>query len=71
MQINQFYIMKILFDNEENILPVVSGMKPKFNFDQIYYRNIKFNDLEKKYMEIIIYNLPANFDLYNSGSLQK
>ena len=70
MQINQFYIMKILFDNEENILPVVSGMKPKFNFDQIYYRNIKFNDLEKKYMEIIIYNLPANFDLYNSGSLQ-
>ena len=70
MQINQFYIMKIIFDNEEDILPIVSGIKTKFNFDKTYYKNIKFKDLENKYMEIIIYNLPPDFDLYNSGSLQ-
>ena len=70
MQINQFYIMKIIFDKEEDILPIVSGIKPKFNFDKIYYKNIKFEELENKYMEIIIYNLPSDFDLYNSGSLQ-
>ena len=70
MQINQFYIMKIIFDKEEDILPIVSGIKPKFNFDKLYYKNIKFEELENKYMEIIIYNLPSDFDLYNSGSLQ-
>ena len=70
MQINQFYIMKILFDTQEDILPVVSGDKPKFNFDKIYYKNMKFEDFENKYMEIIIYNLPSNFDLYSGGSLK-
>ena len=70
MQINQFYIMKIIFDTEEDILPIVSGVKPKFNFDKIYNKNIKFDELEKKFMEIIIYNLPSNFDLYSGGNLQ-
>ena len=70
MQINQFYIMKIIFDNEEDILPIVSGVKPKFNFDKIYNKNIKFDELEKKFMEIIIYNLPPDFDLYNGGNLK-
>ena len=49
MQINQFYIMKIIFDTEEDILPIVSGVKPKFNFDKIYNKNIKFDELEKKF----------------------
>ena len=70
MKINQFYIMKIIFDNEEDILPIISGDRPKFNFDKYYYKNIKFSDLENKYMQIVIYSLPSNFDIYNGGSLK-
>ena len=70
MQKNQFYIMKIIFDKQEDILPIASGVKPKFNFDKLYYTNIKFDDLENKFMEIVIYNLPSDFDLYNGGSLE-
>lgn len=71
MQMNQIYLMKIIFDREESILPVVSGEKPKFNFDKIYNKNVKFSDLEKKYMEIIIYCLPPNYDLFKGESLQE
>ena len=71
MQINQIYLMKIIFDREESILPVVSGEKPKFNFDKIYNKNMKFSDLEKEYMEIIIYCLPPNYDLFKGESLQE
>ena len=70
MQKSQFYIMKIIFDEQEDILPIVTGEKPNFNFDKIYIKNVKFSELENKYMEIIIYNLPSNFDLYSGGTLQ-
>ena len=70
MQKNQYYVMKIIFDDQEDILPIVTGEKPKFNFDKIYIKNLKFSELENKYMEIIIYCLPSNFDLYSGGTLQ-
>ena len=68
MQKSQYYIMKIIFDDQEDILPIVTGEKPKFNFDKIYYKNLKFSELEKKYIEIIIYNLPSDFDIISGGS---
>ena len=70
MQKSQYYIMKIIFDDQEDILPIVTGEKPKFNFDKIYYKNLKFSELEKKYIEIIIYNLPSDFDIISGGSLK-
>ena len=55
LQENKSYIMKIIFDNEEFILPLVIGQNPKFNFDQFITKQYKYEQLEKTYMEIILY----------------
>ena len=57
--------MKIIFDNEEFILPLVIGQNPKFNFDQFITKQYKYEQLEKTYMEIILYSLPNTEDIYN------
>ena len=64
LQENKSYIMKIIFDDSVYILPVVSGKDPKFNFDRIITKQFKYEQLEKKYMEIILYSLPSSFDFY-------
>ena len=65
LQENNSYIMKIIFDNEEFILPLVTGQNPKFNFDQIITKQYKYEQLEKVYMEIMIFSLPKTFDIYS------
>ena len=65
LQENKSYIMKIIFDNEEFILPLVIGQNPKFNFDQFITKQYKYEQLEKTYMEIILYSLPNTEDIYN------
>ena len=67
LQDNKSYIMKILFDDEEFILPLVTGQNPKFNFDQIINKQYKYEQLEKSYMQIIIYCLPKTEDIYTIG----
>ena len=67
LQDNKSYIMKILFDDEEFILPLVTGQNPKFNFDQIINKQYKYEQLEKTYMQIIIYCLPKTEDIYTIG----
>ena len=42
LQENKSYIMKIIFDNEEFILPLVIGQNPKFNFDQFITKQYKY-----------------------------
>ena len=59
------YIMKIIFDKDEFILPLVTGPNPKFNFDQVITKQYKYEDLEKTYMEIILYNFPKTVDIYS------
>ena len=65
LQENKSYIMKIIFDNDEFILPLVSGQNPKFNFDQIITKQYKYEQLEKTYMEILLYSLPKTIDIYS------
>ena len=65
LQENKSYIMKIIFDNDEFILPLVTGQNPKFNFDQIITKQYKYEQLEKTYMEILLYSLPKTFDIYS------
>jgi len=67
LQENQKYMMKIIFDDLEYILPLVSGQNPKFSFDQIITKQLQYDQLEKKYMEIILYSLPSSVDLYSLG----
>ena len=67
LQENKSYIMKIIFDEEEFILPLVTGSNPKYTFEQIITKQFKYDDLEKKYMEIIFYSLPKNIDIYKIG----
>ena len=67
LQENQSYMMKIIFDDLEYILPLVSGQNPKFSFDQIITKQLQYDQLEKKYMEIILYSLPSSVDLYSLG----
>ena len=65
LQENKSYIMKIIFDNDEFILPLVTGQNPKFNFDQMITKQYKYEQLEKTYMEILLYSLPKTFDIYS------
>ena len=39
LQENKSYIMKIIFDDLEYILPLETGTDPKFNFDQTIQKN--------------------------------
>ena len=66
LQENKSYIMKIIFDDKEYILPLVTGKDPKFTFDQIITKELKYDQLEKKYMELILYSLPSSVDLYHN-----
>ena len=59
--------MKIIFDESEFILPLVSGSNPKYNFEKTITKQFKYDDLEKKYMEIIFYSLPKSLDIYSLG----
>ena len=59
--------MKIIFDGLEYVLPLVSGTNPKFSFDQVIVKDLKYDQLETRYLEVILYSLPSSFDLYNSG----
>jgi len=63
--------MKIIFDNLEYVLPLETGKNPKFNFDQTITKQLKFDQLEKKFMEIILYNLPSSVDIYAIGTKDK
>ena len=67
LQDNKLYIMKIIFDDEEFILPLVTGQNPKFNFDQIINKQYKYKELENKYIQIIIYSLSKTEDIYIIG----
>ena len=64
LQENKSYIIKIIFDKDEFILPLVTGQNPKFNFDQIITKQYKYEDLEKNYMELNVYSLPNTTDIY-------
>ena len=66
LQENKSYIMKIIFDDKEYILPLVTGKDPKFTFDQIIIKELKYEQLEKKFVELILYSLPSSVDLYHN-----
>ena len=70
LQEQKFYIMKIIFDGNEYASTLQSGTNPKFNFDQLIIKEMRFNDMEKKYLEIIIFYLPSTFDIYNAGTIE-
>ena len=70
LQDNNYYIMIIIFDGKKYILPLVLGTDPKFNFDEEIHKELKYEDMEKKYMEILIYYLPSNFDVFSNGKLE-
>ena len=63
--------MKIRFDQTEYTSTLQIGSNPKFNFDQIITKEIKFDDMENRYLEIILLYLPSSYDTYNNGSLEK
>ena len=65
LQDDKSYIMKIIFDDKEFILPLVTGQNPKFNFDQIINKQYNYEQLETTYMEIILYSLPKTVNLYS------
>ena len=69
LQDNNFYIMKILFDDTEYISTLQSGKNPKFRFDQYITKEMAFDDMEKKYFQVILYYLPNTFDYFKEGSL--
>ena len=56
--------MQIIFDEKEYILPLVTGSNPKFTFDEIITQEMKYEEMEDKYVQISLYWLPASFDLY-------
>ena len=70
LQEKNYYIMVIIFDTKRYILPLVTGTDPRFNFNEEIYKEIKYEDMEKKYMEILIYYLPNTYDIYSLGKLE-
>ena len=68
LQENKSYIMKIIFDNEEFILPLVMGQNPKFNFDQYITKQYRYEQLETTYMEIMLYSLPNTDNICSIGN---
>lgn len=56
--------MQIIFDEKEYILPMVTGTNPKFVFDEIIHKEIPYEEMENRYMEVILFSLPASFDVY-------
>ena len=64
LQEKKSYLMKIIFDDLEYVLPLVTGKDPKFNFDKTITKQIKYEQLEQKYLEVTLYSLPSSVDLY-------
>lgn len=54
LTINQIYILKIIFDNEEFHLSYAIGNNPKFNFEETIRKEIIYEKLEQKFLEISI-----------------
>ena len=67
LQKDKLYLIKFIFDDFNFVLPIVSGPDPRFKFSQKIEKKFKYEELEKKYMEIIIYCLPSTIDLYKMG----
>ena len=67
---NNFYIMKIIFDQTVEISTLESGRNPKFKLDKFYVKQIRFDEMENKYLEIILYHLPSTFDIYKEGNIE-
>ena len=70
LQENNFYIMKVILDDQEYSSTMQSGKNPKFNIDQIIMKEIKFDELEKKYFQIILLCLPSTFNYMQEGKLE-
>ena len=70
LQENKFYIMKIIFDEQEYILTLESGTNPKFKFDKIITKEMKFDQMETKFLEIILYNVPSTFDIFKENNIE-
>ena len=70
LQENKFYIMKVILDDQEYSSTMQSGKNPKFNIDQIIMKEIKFDELEKKYFQIILLCLPSTFNYMQEGKLE-
>ena len=70
LQDNNYYIMVIIFDKKQYTLPLVTGKNPKFNFDERIYKEIKYEEMENKYMEVILYSLPITFDIYSQNKIE-
>ena len=68
LQDKKYYLMVIVFDGKQNILPLVTGQNPKFTFDEYFQKEIKYDELEKKFLEIYLFYLPITFDIYNNGT---
>ena len=64
LQENKSYLMKIIFDDLEYILPLEKGKDPKFSFDQTIIKQLKYEELERKYLQVILYSLPSSVDFY-------
>ena len=67
---NQFYILKVIFDNQEYNSTLQSGKNPKFNIDQIVVKEMKFDEMENKYFQIILLCLPSNFNYMQEGKME-
>ena len=67
LQETQYYLMKILFDDCQYLSTLQTGKNPKFNFDKIIIKEMRFDEMEKKYLEIILYCLPPSFDFFKEG----
>ena len=70
LQEKNFYIMKINFDEQEYVLNLESGTNPKFKFDKIITKEMKFDQMETKYLEIILYHIPSTFDIYKENKIE-
>ena len=70
LQEKNFYIMKINFDEQEYVLNLESGTNPKFKFDKIITKEMKFDQMETKYLEIILYHVPSTFDIYKENKIE-
>ena len=70
LQDKNFYIMKILFDDTQYVSTLQSGKNPKFKFDQYITKEMTFDDMEKKFFQVILYYLPNTFDYCKEGSLE-
>ena len=70
LQEKNFYIMKIIFDEQEYVLTLVNSTNPKFKFDKIITKEMKFDQMETKFLEIILYHIPSTFDIYKENKIE-